>query len=153
MPAKTTSQIGVIGSSDPAAEIVALATAVGRTVASMGAILICGGLGGVMQAAARGAKEAGGLTVGILPDYHKESANPFIDVIIPTGLGHARNILVAATGDLIIALPGSHGTRSEMSIALQLSKLVIGVTTWGEISGVRQIEDIEGLQRVLMPFF
>ncbi len=153
MVSKKTSQIAVIGSSDPTAEIVALATAVGRTVASMGAILICGGLGGVMQAAARGAKQAGGLTVGILPDYHKESANPFIDVVISSGLGHARNIVVAASGDLIIALPGSHGTRSEISIALKLSKPVIGVTTWGDTSGMRQIQDIEELKKVLMPFF
>ena len=146
-------QIAVIGSSDPDPEFMALAADVGRTIAASGAVLICGGLGGVMEAAARGAKEKGGLTVGILPDYNKESANPFIDVVVPTGLGHARNILVAASGDLIVALPGSHGTRSEISIALKLNKPVIGIRDWGNILGVRQVNSIEELQKELMPFF
>ena len=146
-------QIAVIGSSDPDPEFLALAADIGRTIAASGAVLICGGLGGVMEAAARGAKEKGGLTVGILPDYNKESANPFIDVVVPTGLGHARNILVAASGDLIVALPGSHGTRSEISIALKLNKPVIGIRDWGNILGVRQVNSIEELQKELMPFF
>lgn len=146
-------QISVIGSSDPDSESMALAAEVGRAIAVNGAILICGGLGGIMQAAARGAKENGGLTIGILPDYDKESANPFIDVVVATGLGHARNILVAASGDLIVALPGSHGTRSEISIALKLGRPVIGVRAWGEIVGVRQVNSIEELKKELVPFF
>lgn len=146
-------QISVIGSSDPDSESIALAAEVGRTIAVNGAILICGGLGGIMQAAARGAKENGGLTIGILPDYDKESANPSIDVVVATGLGHARNILVAASGDLIVALPGSHGTRSEISIALKLGRPVIGVRAWGELVGVRQVNSIEELKKELVPFF
>ncbi|MBI4488921.1 MAG: TIGR00725 family protein [Deltaproteobacteria bacterium] len=146
-------QISVIGSSDPDSESMALAAEVGRAIAVNGAILICGGLGGIMQAAARGAKENGGLTIGILPDYDKESANPSIDVAVATGLGHARNILVAASGDLIVALPGSHGTRSEISIALKLGRPVIGVRAWGEIVGVRQVNSIEELKKELVPFF
>ena len=106
-----------------------------------------------MEAAARGAKEKGGLTIGILPDYNKASANPFIDVVVPTGLGHARNILVVASGDLIVALPGSHGTRSEISIGLKLCKPVIGITAWGDIFGVRQVNSIRELQKELVPFF
>lgn len=146
-------QIAVIGSSDPDPEFMALAAEVGRTIAATGAVLICGGLGGIMEAAARGAKEKGGLTIGILPDYHKESANPFIDVVVPTGLGHARNILVAASGDIIVALPGAHGTRSEISIALKLCKPVIGIRAWAEISGVRQVNSVKELQKELVPFF
>ena len=106
-----------------------------------------------MEAAARGAKEQGGLTIGILPDYNKNSANPFIDVVIPTGLGHARNIVVAASGDVIAALPGSHGTRSEISIALKLGKPVIGVKAWGMIAGVHQVNNVEEFDHKLMPFF
>jgi len=146
-------QIAVVGSSDPDPQTAALAAEVGKTIAAKGAVLICGGLGGIMEAAARGAKEKGGLTIGILPDYNREAANPFIDVVIPTGLGHARNILVAASGDLIVALPGSHGTRSEISIALKLAKPVIGMRAWGDVIGVRQVESIEELDRELVPFF
>jgi len=153
MERKKKLQISVVGSSDPVAELMALAAEVGRTVASHGAVLICGGLGGIMEAAARGAKEKGGLTVGILPDYNKNSANPFIDLVVPTGLGHARNILVAATGDVVIALPGSHGTRSEISIALLLGRPVIGVQAWREIPGVRHVERVEELEMELLPFF
>lgn len=153
MAKKRTLQISVIGSSDPDPEIMALAAEVGRNIAAKGAVLICGGLGGVMEAAARGAKEKNGLTVGLLPDYDKKTANQFIDVVLPTGLGHARNILVAAAGDLVVALPGSHGTRSEVSIALKLSKRVIGMKAWGDISGVKQVDTIQELEKELMPFF
>ncbi len=146
-------QIAVIGAADPSPEFESLATEVGRTIASRGAILICGGLAGIMEFAARGAKDKGGLTVGILPGYNRESANPFIDVIVPSGLGHARNVLVAASGDLIIAFPGSHGTRSEISIALKLNKPVIGIKDWGAISGVRQVNSISELEKELVPIF
>jgi uncharacterized protein (TIGR00725 family) len=146
-------QIAVLGSSDPAPPFVSLAIEIGRAIAEVGGILVCGGLGGVMEAAARGAKEKGGLTVGILPSYDKKTANAFIDVIVPTGLGHARNILVAASGDAIVALPGSHGTRSEISIALKLGKPVIGVRGWGEISGVKKIHSIDELKREFVHLF
>lgn len=146
-------QVSVIGSSDPNPEFLPLAKEVGGAIASRGGVLICGGLGGIMQAAAQGAKEMGGLTIGILPEYDKETANPFIDIVLPTGLGHARNILVAATGDLIIAFPGSHGTRSEISIALKLGKTVCAIQSWGDISGVRQVNDLKELEKELMPYF
>ena len=81
-------QIALVGSSEPEQELMKLALEIGGFVAQLGAVLICGGLGGSMEAAARGAKEQGGLTIGILPHYDKETANPFIDVVIPTGLGH-----------------------------------------------------------------
>jgi uncharacterized protein (TIGR00725 family) len=146
-------QVTVIGSSEPDLQTAAFAAEIGASIAHKGAILICGGLGGIMEAAARGVKQNGGLTVGILPDYDRESANPFMDIVVPTGLGHARNVLVVASGDLIIALPGSHGTRSEISIALKLGKPVIGFKAWGSIPGVRQVNTIEELEEELVPFF
>ena len=146
-------QISVIGSSEPAAEFLPLAREVGRVVAARGAVLICGGLGGMMEAASRGAKENGGVTVGILPDYNATSANPYIDIVIPTGLGHARNVLVVASGDIIVALMGSHGTRAEIAIALKLGKPVIGVGAWDNIPGVKHVRSIEELQKELVPYF
>lgn len=146
-------QISVIGSSDPHSKFLPLARQVGRAIAARGAVLICGGLGGVMEAAACGAKEKGGLTIGILPDYYKESANPFIDIVVPTGLGHARNVLVVASGDIIVALPGSHGTRSEIAIALKIAKPVFGVCSWSNIDGVRHVKTVEELIKELLPYF
>lgn len=154
MERKHQTQVAVIGSSDPLdPQTALLATEAGRLIAAKGAVLICGGLGGIMEAAARGAKDAGGLTVGILPDYRKESANPFIDVALPSGIGHARNVIVAASGDVVVAFPGSHGTRSEISIALKLGRPVIGVGDWINIPGVKQVSTIPELEKALLPFF
>ena len=146
-------QISVIGGSHPDPEFAVLAREAGRAIAASGAVLICGGLGGVMEEAARGAKERNGLTIGILPDYNKESGNPFIDIVLPTGLGHARNVLVVASADLVVALPGSHGTRSEIAIALKLGKPVIGVRAWSEFADVHYINDIGDLENTLLLFF
>ena len=146
-------QISVVGSSEPDDELLPMAREVGRVIAAQGAVLICGGLGGMIEAAARGAKENGGLTVGILPNYDKHSANPFTDVTIPTGLGHARNILVVASGDIVVALPGSHGTGSEVAIALKLGKPVIGVRAWRDTGGVKYVDSAEELERELLLCF
>jgi uncharacterized protein (TIGR00725 family) len=127
--------IGVIGASSCSAEIAKLAEAVGREIGKRGAVLICGGLGGVMEFASKGAKEAGGLTIGILPGTSKEEANRYIDIPIVTGLGHARNILIAHSSDSLIAVSGEHGTLSEIAIGLKLKKTVIGLNTW-DIEGV-----------------
>ncbi len=127
--------IGVIGASRCSTEIAELAIAVGREIGKMGAVLICGGLGGVMEFASRGAQEAGGLTIGILPGTSKEEANGYIDVPIVTGLGHARNVVIAHSSDSIIAISGEHGTLSEIAIGLKLKKTVIGLNTW-DIEGV-----------------
>lgn len=153
MKTKGNRQVAVVGSSTPDSPSIALAAEVGRSIASTGAILICGGLRGIMEAAARGAKERGGLTVGIVPSYQKETANPYIDVVIVSGLGHARNVLVAASGDVLVALPGSHGTLSEVSVALKLGKPVFGMTAWGEIQGVRLLDRVEDLHKELCLFF
>jgi len=123
-------QIGVIGAGQCSLEIERLAEEVGREIAKKKALLICGGLGGVMEASARGAKQEGGVTIGILPGFSFEDANPFIDIPIVTGLSHARNVLVVRSSQAIIAVEGGYGTLSEISIALKLRKPVVGLRTW-----------------------
>jgi len=120
-------RIGVIGSSRPSPESVRLAEAVGRLLGQAGVVLICGGLGGVMEAAARGAAGAGGLTVGLLPGTQAADANPFIALPLPTGLSYARNILVVRASQALIAIEGGYGTLSEIAFALQLGVPVIGL--------------------------
>ena len=123
-------QIGVIGAGTCSSEIASLAYDVGRLLAVNGAVLVCGGLGGVMHHAAQGACEAGGLTVGILPGFDPVDANPFITVAIPTGMSHARNIIVVRSCRAVIAVDGSYGTLSEIAFALKLGIPVIGLKTW-----------------------
>ncbi len=130
--------IGVIGDSDPDPETAALAEEAGAEIARAGAVLVCGGLGGVMQAAAKGAKQAGGLTVGVLPGYEPESANPFIDIPVVTGMGHARNVVIAATAHALIAMPGAYGTLSEIAIGLKLGKRVVSLGRDASPAGVVQ---------------
>jgi uncharacterized protein (TIGR00725 family) len=115
---------------------------VGRLVAGRGAVLVSGGLGGVMEAACRGAREAGGTTVGILPGSDRAAANPYVDVAVPTGLGEARNALVVRAADVLIAVGGGYGTLSEIALALKAGKRVIGLGTW-EIEGVDGAADPE----------
>jgi uncharacterized protein (TIGR00725 family) len=122
--------IGVIGGSAPTVEETSLAEAVGRRLAERGAVLICGGRGGVMEAACRGAKQAGGVTVGILPGTSRHQANPYVDVPIVTGIGEARNAIITRTGEAVIAVGGSFGTLSEIALALRFGKPVIGLETW-----------------------
>ena len=133
-------QIAVIGDGQPPVEVAGWAEEVGRLLAQRGAVVVCGGLGGVMEAAARGAAAAGGLTVGILPTYDPSTANPAIAVTIPSGMGEARNVLVVASGQAVIALPGSYGTHSEVAFALKLGKTVVGVRAWGQVPGVHVAE-------------
>lgn len=122
--------IGVIGAGQCSPEVEKVAEDVGREIAKHGAILVCGGLGGVMEASARGAKIEGGTTVGILPDISFEDANDYIDIPIVTGLSHARNVLVVRSSHVLIAIAGGYGTLSEIAIALKLKKPVVGVRTW-----------------------
>ena len=107
-----------------------LASQVGKLIAENKAILVCGGLGGVMDAAARGAKEAGGLTVGILPSDTRAGASRYLDVAIATGMGEARNAIITRCADAVIAVGGEHGTLSEIGLALKMGKPVIGLDTW-----------------------
>jgi uncharacterized protein (TIGR00725 family) len=122
--------IAVIGEGDPGPEIVALAEAVGVEITSAGAVLVCGGLGGVMEAACRGAHKQGGVTIGILPGLRPGDANPYVTYPIPTGLGHARNILVVRAAQAMIAIGGKYGTLSEIAFAKIEGVPVIGLHTW-----------------------
>ena len=122
--------ISVIGANNPTEDDAKLAREVGREIAKRGAVLICGGLSGVMLESAKGAKDVGGITVGILPREEPETANPFIDIPIVTGLGHARNVIVAYSGNAVIAVGGKLGTLSEIVFALLKEKPVIGINTW-----------------------
>jgi uncharacterized protein (TIGR00725 family) len=131
--------IGVIGAANTDAITLALAEEVGRLVAKKGAILVCGGLGGIMEAACRGAKSAGGKTVGILPQATKEMANPYVDVAIATGFGEGRNVIIARTADAVIAVAGEYGTLSELAYTLKMGKPVVGIKTW-DIKGIVKAE-------------
>ena len=136
-------QIGVIGAGQCSLEIERLAEEVGREIAKKKALLICGGLGGVMEASARGAKKEGGVTIGILPGFSFEDANPFIDIPIVTGLSHARNVLVVRSSQAIIAVEGGYGTLSEIGIALKLRKPVVGLRTWDVSKKIVTVETPE----------
>jgi uncharacterized protein (TIGR00725 family) len=131
-------QIGVIGTGECSRATAAIAYAVGKLIAQNHATLVCGGLGGVMESAARGAKEAGGLTVGILPGFDAKDANPYIDVAIVSGMSHARNVLVVRSSSVLIAIAGGYGTLSEIAIALKLGKPVVGLNTWNIDPGIIQ---------------
>jgi len=122
--------VAVIGASDPGGAELELARRVGELLAREGFAIVCGGLGGVMSAACEGAKAAGGLTVGILPGREKLAANPYVDIAVPTGLGEARNALVALAGDAVIAVGGGLGTLSEIALALRAGKTVAALSSW-----------------------
>lgn len=122
--------IAVIGAGTCTPAEAAAAEVVGRLLAEAGAVLVCGGRGGVMAAACRGAKAAGGLTIGILPGVDARQANPWVDVPIVTGLGEARNTIVVRTAEAVIAVGGAYGTLSEIAFALKWGKRVVGLSTW-----------------------
>jgi uncharacterized protein (TIGR00725 family) len=136
-------QIGVIGGRDVSTEIIKIAESIGQLIAERNAILICGGLGGVMEAACRGAKTVGGITVGILPVASKEEANPHVDIVIPTGMGVARNAVVIHSSDGVIAVDGSYGTLSEIAFALQCRLPLVVLKSWEIDSSVISAEDPE----------
>lgn len=122
--------IAVIGPGHPTREEYNLAAEVGRLLARNGFAVVCGGLYGVMEAACMGAKEGGGTTVGLLRTYTRHEANPYVDYVIPTGLGDARNVLVATAGEAAIAVGGKLGTLSEIALALKHGVPVVGLRTW-----------------------
>jgi uncharacterized protein (TIGR00725 family) len=128
--------LAVIGGGEASPGNLALAREVGREVARRGAVLLCGGLGGVMAAAAQGAKEEGGVSIGLLPDPDRRRANPDLTYSIPTNLGHARNIVIAHAADALIAVDGSLGTISEAAIGLKLGKPVIGLKVAWNLPGL-----------------
>ena len=137
-----TRYVAVVGPGEAGAEEVAAAEEVGRRLAEAGAHLVCGGLGGVMEAACRGAAENGGMTIGILPGTDREAANEWVRVAIPTGLGELRNGLVVRAADALIAVGGAYGTLAEIALALKQDIPVIGLGTW-EIDGVQPVRSAE----------
>ncbi len=122
--------VAVIGGQQASEEEERMAYEVGRGLAEAGAYLICGGLGGVMEAACRGAREAGGLTIGILPGPFRGDANPYVDVTIATDMGQARNAIIVRTADSVIAVGGEYGTLTEMAMALKMGKRVVALNSW-----------------------
>ena len=142
-------RVAVIGGSRAAREALDLAQETGRRLAEAGAVLVCGGLGGVMEAAARGAKSAGGFTVGILPGSSPAEANASIDLPVATGMGYTRNSLVVMNSDAVIAVDGEYGTLSEIAFALIHKKKVVGLATW-DIPGVIPARDAEEAVRLVL---
>jgi uncharacterized protein (TIGR00725 family) len=132
--------VAVIGGGEVQPEIASLAREVGREVGRRGAVLLCGGLGGVMAAAARGAREAGGVSLGILPDPDRSRANPYLTWSVPTNLGHARNLVIVHAADALIAVDGGYGTVSEAAIALKLGKPVIALQVTWDLPGLRRAD-------------
>lgn len=132
--------VAVIGGSDVEPEIAQLAREVGREVAQRGAVLLCGGLGGVMAAAAQGAREAGGVSLGILPDPDRRRGNPHLTYALATNLGHARNLVIVHSADALIAVDGGYGTVSEAAIALKLGKPVVGLKVSWDLPGLRRAD-------------
>ena len=130
--------LAVIGGGEATSQVAHLAREVGREAARRGAVVLCGGLGGVMAAAAQGTEEAGGVSIGILPDGDRSRANPYLTYSLPTNLGHARNVLMAHAADALIAVDGSYGTISEAAIALKLGKPVIALKTDWELPGMKR---------------
>jgi uncharacterized protein (TIGR00725 family) len=122
--------IGVVGSAEEDTELARISEEVGVNIARRGCVLVNGGLGGVMLASAKGSKEAGGLTIGILPGCDIKEANPYIDIPIPTGMGEMRNVLIVRASRGLIAVGGGYGTLSEIALALKAGKPVVGLKTW-----------------------
>jgi uncharacterized protein (TIGR00725 family) len=150
---KTTSHqqkitISVIGGHDVDEKVEKLAYDMGKIIAKAGAILVCGGLEGVMQAAAKGCKDAGGTTIGLLPGKEKTDANPYIDIALPTTIGFARNAMVACSADIIVALPGSYGTNSEICYGLVYGRPVIDLGDW-EIEGMIPVKDSREAEQLI----
>lgn len=140
--------IGVIGGRRTEKALLKEAEKTGRLIAQRGAVLICGGLGGVMKAASKGAKSVGGITVGILPQDNSEKANRYIDIPIITGFGIGRNVIIARTAEALIAIGGEYGTLSEIAFALQLNKPVVGIKTW-DIKGIIQVDTADDAVEVI----
>jgi len=134
--------VAVIGAGRCSEVVAQVAESVGRELARRGATVVCGGLGGVMEAACRGAKSEGGLTIGILPGFSRHEANPHVDIPVVTGLGEARNVIVVRTSQAVIAVDGEYGTLSEIAYALKLGIPVVGLSTWQLAKQGRQVPAI-----------
>jgi uncharacterized protein (TIGR00725 family) len=134
--------IAVIGAGESAPATDALAEEVGRLIARAGAVLVCGGMGGVMAAACRGAKTEGGVTIGILPGLDRGDGNPWLDYSVCTGIGHARNLAVVASGDIVIAIGGEYGTLSEIGLGRKTGRRVVLLGSWDFSRGGKAPDDL-----------
>lgn len=128
--------VSVVGAGQCGQDVGHMAESLGRLLAEAGCRIVCGGLGGVMLHACKGAKSAGGATIGILPGVDRSEANEFVDIPVVTGLGQVRNYLVVSNGDVVIAVEGGNGTLSEISLALKAGKRVVAIGKWSKIPGV-----------------
>jgi uncharacterized protein (TIGR00725 family) len=133
-------QIAVVGAAQTTRLEYKTAYAVGRLLAKEQAILVCGGLGGVMEAACRGAREQGGITIGVLPGPFRGDANPYVDYAIATDMGQARNAVIVRTADAVVAVGGEYGTLSEIAMALKMGKKVVALSSW-EIASKGALDD------------
>jgi uncharacterized protein (TIGR00725 family) len=122
--------VSVVGSGEASGELYEKAREVGRLVAGRGGTVVCGGRSGVMEAAARGATEAGGIAIGILPDEDRKEANEYLTYSVATGTGHARNLAVVCSGDVVVAVGGEYGTLSEIGLALKVGRPVVALMSW-----------------------
>jgi uncharacterized protein (TIGR00725 family) len=138
--------VAVVGSGSCGPEDARLAEEVGRRLAEAGALVVTGGLGGVMAAACRGARAAGGTTVGLLPGKTRAEANDWVSVALPTGLGEGRNLLVVRAADALVAVGGEYGTLSEIALALKAGRPVVGLATW-EVRRHGEMEEDPGILR------
>ena len=134
--------VSVIGGHDCTVEVEQIAQELGKKLAKVVDILVSGGLSGTMKAVCKGFKVGGGLTIGITPGYDKRDANPYVDIVIPTGLGLARNVLVVKAADVVVALPGEAGTLSEIAYCLQFKIPVISLKSW-DLPGVIRVDTVE----------
>ncbi len=145
--AKRGPYVSVVGSGEASGELYEKAREVGRRVAQRGGTVVCGGRSGVMEAAARGAAEAGGTAIGILPDEDRRRANEHLSFSIATGTGHARNLAVVCTGDVVVAVGGEYGTLSEIGLALKVGRPVVALESWdlgGHVTVVSSSEEAVG---------
>ncbi len=132
--------VAVIGAGDAPRAVCELAFKVGREIARRGAVLVNGGLGGVMESAAAGARKEGGHTIGIIPGYDRRAANRHIEFAIATGIGEARNVVIVASADAVIALPGEGGTLAEIGFAKKFGKPIVALDSWPEVAGLSRAE-------------
>jgi uncharacterized protein (TIGR00725 family) len=146
LPSKRRRQVAVIGSSgaELGSELMLLAEGVGRLLAEGGVTLVCGGMGGVMEAACRGATEAGGEAIGIVPGHEVGEANEFCTHVVATGIGHARNLAVVSSGEVVIAIGGEWGTLSEIGFARAIGRRVVALRSW-ELNGRERMADAPGV--------
>jgi uncharacterized protein (TIGR00725 family) len=137
-------QVAVIGGGEGNADLEDLAEEVGRRLAEAGAVVVCGGLGGVMEGASRGAREAGGDVIGIVPTQSPDDANPHVTHAVATGIGHARNLAVVASAETVIAIGGEWGTLAEIAFARRLARPVVALRSWS-VSGPGAMESAPGI--------